>query len=303
MLIQPIKLQRGVTLVELMIGLAVGLIVVGAVLSVYLTTVNTSGETLKSSRLNQQVSAIMNVMSNDIRRAGYAEATPSFGGYDWDDPGDLDVNDLDNIEEPSTNPFNQPGSTALEVHDTMASDSDVGSLGWGECILYAYDASKGDADDDGTPGPDGDVNTDGFRIMENNEYFGFRKNGTNIDMRKSIDYAAGDTPNSCASAGSGSWEAMNDPTIEITTLEFNLRGSSCVNTQEPDKLDSDGDGTIDDLDESDCYTHVPAVGSGINTVERRDVEITIGARLAGDPEVKISVTQHVSVRNDLVRLR
>lgn len=309
MLIRGRLYQGGISIVELMIGMAVGLIVVGMVLSVYLTTLSTSGDTLKASRLNQEVSAIMNIMVNDIRRAGYANAEPSTGDYDWDDPAGTDVDDLDNFQEPSTNPFNQLGFSALEVHDNMTSDLDVGSQGSGSCILYAYDASVGDANA-------GDSNGDGVRIREDNEYFGFRLNGTQLQIRQSVDIAGGEAPNSC---GSGSWATLNDErSIEITALNFDLGDSSCINTSEPDEVDNDSDGyppvplpagmttgdILKEMDEVDCYTTVPGVGSGVNTVERRDVRITLSARLVDDTEVQIkNMEQRVSVRNDLVRVR
>lgn len=271
--------QGGMTVIELLVGLTVGLIVVGMVLSVYLTTLNTSGDTLKSSRLNQEMSAILNIMANDIRRAGYAFPD----GPDWDDPTGADPDDQDNFTEPSTGPFSLLGSTALEVHDT-ATDADQGSTGNGDCIVYGYDASMGDADADND-------------VRDDNEFFGFRYNAADmsISMRRALNWTGGVAPNSCAN---GTWDRLNDEaSTEITALNFSLAGSSCVNSAEPDGVGADTD------NEADCYITVPAAGSGVRTVERRDVLITLSARLKDAPEVVATMEQRVSVRNDMVRVR
>ena len=47
--------QRGFTLVELMIGLLVGLVVVGGSLAMFVSTLNSSSSTLKMSKLNQDL--------------------------------------------------------------------------------------------------------------------------------------------------------------------------------------------------------------------------------------------------------
>lgn len=268
--------EGGMSLIELMVAMAVGLIVVGAVLSVYLMTLGTSSSTLQSSRLNQEVSAIMNIMVNDIRRAGYANAAAG----DWG--GDAA---LSNYEKPSLNPFNQRGSTALEVHD--AADADQDSLGNGSCIVYAYDANRNGA-------------------LNDNESFGFRLNadGDAIQMRE-----RGDVTNSCTD---GNWVTLNDESsVEITQLTFSLANSRCVNTLEPDNVDNDADGDIDEMQERDCYAWNPnngavratyPAGDPVPVVEARNVQITLSARLISDPEVTITQRQQVSVRNNLVRL-
>lgn len=65
------RTQRGVTLIELMIGLVVGLVVLLALSTVYIVTVSASNETLSSVRLNQDMRSAMLIVSSDVRRAGY----------------------------------------------------------------------------------------------------------------------------------------------------------------------------------------------------------------------------------------
>lgn len=72
--------SRGMTLVELMVGIAVGMFVIAGVIATYLTTLRGGNETLRMARLNQEIRAVMDLMSFDIRRAGYA--VDSAGTFD-----------------------------------------------------------------------------------------------------------------------------------------------------------------------------------------------------------------------------
>lgn len=63
--------NAGFTLIEIMIALVLGLFIIGVTLTVYLTTVRGSSETIKSARLNHDLESAMSLMVNDIRRAGY----------------------------------------------------------------------------------------------------------------------------------------------------------------------------------------------------------------------------------------
>lgn len=66
--------QKGLTLIELMIGMVIGLIVSGIALNLYISTLNISAQTSNTVRLNQEMRLIMDMMVSDIRRAGYGEA-------------------------------------------------------------------------------------------------------------------------------------------------------------------------------------------------------------------------------------
>jgi prepilin peptidase dependent protein B len=110
--------QSGFTFVEIMIALVIGLIVVAAVISMYGASAKNGSDTIKSSRLNHDLEAVMALMSNDIKRTGYwAGATVA--------------------TDTRTNPFTA-SSTNIQLFDT---DADANA----DCILYTYDA-----DGDGT---------------------------------------------------------------------------------------------------------------------------------------------------------
>jgi type IV pilus assembly protein PilW len=64
--------QRGRTLLELMISIAIGLVVIGAVSVVYLTTAATSRQSLATSRASEDAAIIMNILGSNLRMAGYS---------------------------------------------------------------------------------------------------------------------------------------------------------------------------------------------------------------------------------------
>lgn len=67
------SLQRGVSLIELMVGMAVGLIVVSGALIVFGTSIRGSSEVLRAARLNQDLATATAIMANELRRAGLTE--------------------------------------------------------------------------------------------------------------------------------------------------------------------------------------------------------------------------------------
>ncbi|GAA5526171.1 hypothetical protein Maes01_02766 [Microbulbifer aestuariivivens] len=257
-----LRKQRGLTLVELMISLTVGLVVIGAGSTVYVTTAVKSGSAIASSRLNQELMTLMSIMVLDIRRAGY-----------W---ADAAVN-------PTQNPFSEPDVTALAVRPSIADP--VAAATSGQCILFAYDA-----DDDG--------------ILDNDNLFGFRLNNGVVQMRRNGDVVANARHDHCNDA-EDNWQDVTDGNLfTVTDLTFDSSPSQCLNMREPDGVDSDGDGTVDNQEEEDCYQlPLPAAGSGDITVETREVVVNIAAQLTDDPDVRVQVAQSVRVRNDLLRER
>lgn len=263
--------QSGMTFVEVLVGMAIGVIVIGGAITIYTSSVRGGNEMLLAGKLNQEVGALMHVMMNDIRRAGY-----------W---ADMITGVADE------NPFNQAGATTLVVRDDMTSNALQGPRGQGSCLTYAYDATYLPGNIAGT--------------IENADLFGFRLNGTMVQMRQTGTVDGADcVGGTCSSCANGIWLDVTDPDIiEITQLTFDLSNSQCLNSSEPNDEDDNADGTIDEAAEQDCYVTIPPVGSGEVTMETIEVTITINARLASDPQTQVWATNSTRARNSVLRTR
>lgn len=265
------------SLIELMIGVTIGLLVVGGVTTIYISLINNSSQTLKMSKLTNSLSTLNSIMINDLRRTGYWDGT--------------------NLNDIAANPFNQVGTTALEVHSTadftdMSSYADVGTTGIGECVVYTYDETHDDDDDGGVSA-----------TVDDNEKFGFRLRDDGgvgvIDIR-----TQGDTINTCDDEVGATWTEITDKKlIDISLLTFNMANSSCLNTSVTDGFDDDTNGATTDEDEEDCYLVAPANTIVTNdlTLETREVTITLKGNLITDPNVQVVQTNTVRIRNDIVR--
>lgn len=63
--------QRGLSMVELMVGAALGLFLVAGTTTVFVTHLGNSRQLLTEARVNQDLRATADVISRDLRRAGY----------------------------------------------------------------------------------------------------------------------------------------------------------------------------------------------------------------------------------------
>ncbi|QEP43853.1 hypothetical protein D5085_12405 [Ectothiorhodospiraceae bacterium BW-2] len=113
--------SSGFTLVEIMIGMFVGLFVIGGTISYYSASTGNSADIVRMARLHQDLGAISHIIAGEVRRAGY------WGGG----PG------LDN-------PFMQPPYLlAISVNSGAT------------CLSYSYDYNG--ANPNGTLDTTGDV--------------------------------------------------------------------------------------------------------------------------------------------------
>jgi len=69
-------IQTGFTLTEITVGLFIGAIILASTLYVFSSLSRSGSQSLSRSRLNQDLSALINVISDDVRRAGYWNWTP-----------------------------------------------------------------------------------------------------------------------------------------------------------------------------------------------------------------------------------
>ncbi|MDO9139676.1 MAG: prepilin-type N-terminal cleavage/methylation domain-containing protein [Methylobacter sp.] len=138
------KKQIGMTLIEIMVSLLLGLIVLGATINIYIATVGSSSNVIRSARLNHDLDAVMMLMVNDIKRAGY------WGG------AILGANSRNNPFTAATTNIQIPTAT---------------------CILYSYDANASGALTPADLTDDVDANEYyGFRLTNNS--IQMRKTGT-----------------------------------------------------------------------------------------------------------------------------
>ena len=63
--------QRGLSIIELMVGVAVGLFVAGGAAKLFVDNLSNNRRMLVETRINQDLRAVMDIMVGDIRRAGY----------------------------------------------------------------------------------------------------------------------------------------------------------------------------------------------------------------------------------------
>jgi prepilin peptidase dependent protein B len=76
---RPLR-QSGFTLIELMVSIAIGLFVAGAVTAFFVVNVKSNTDTLTMTRLTQELRGVMELMTRDIRRAGYWADADSAAG-------------------------------------------------------------------------------------------------------------------------------------------------------------------------------------------------------------------------------
>lgn len=153
--------QRGFSLTELMVGSTVGLLVIAGALQLYVVNLRATSDTLRLSRLNQELRGTLDLLTNDLRRAGYWAFTPGSA-------------------TPLDNPFQASGNDLQLGQSTGEADH--------SCILYSYDVNSDllvGVGPSGTPGPSASTS--------NLEQFGFRLRSGQIQMRN------GGSPFNCTS--------------------------------------------------------------------------------------------------------
>jgi len=125
MLVNIKRKQKGFTLIEIMIALMLGLIVIGGALSIYISTIRGSTDVTNSARLNYDLDSAMQLMTNDIRRAGY------WGGATVD-------------SDARSNPF-MSATANIQISNYTDADAVTHTNG---CIVYSYDSNGNNAIDE-----------------------------------------------------------------------------------------------------------------------------------------------------------
>lgn len=76
----PAHRQRGLSMVELMVAVTVGLIVLAGVTAMLVNSLQSANDTMRAARLNQELRAVMDLIVRDLRRAGYRGDYASYFG-------------------------------------------------------------------------------------------------------------------------------------------------------------------------------------------------------------------------------
>lgn len=66
------KNQQGLTLIEIMIAMLIGILMIGSVLTMFVTNVRSNSDNVAMIRLNQELRSVMGFISDEIKRAGYS---------------------------------------------------------------------------------------------------------------------------------------------------------------------------------------------------------------------------------------
>ncbi len=66
------KSQQGLTLIEMMIAMVIGLLIVGTVITIFITNVRSNRDNVAMIRLNQELRGVMTFVSDELKRGGYS---------------------------------------------------------------------------------------------------------------------------------------------------------------------------------------------------------------------------------------
>lgn len=109
-----LKFKNGFSLIELLVALSLGMILMFGLLTIYSSITRHSKRLIASSELRQTLQAAMNLISDDVRRAGF-----------WVNA----KNDVGNGV--NTNPYMVTGTTDIYINEPA-----------NNCILLTYNATK-----------------------------------------------------------------------------------------------------------------------------------------------------------------
>jgi type IV pilus assembly protein PilW len=287
----PRSRQSGFGLVELMIGLVVGMIIVGAALSLLTTTMRSSNDSIKMTRLDQELRQAMTMLTRDLRRATV-----------WDPAADV-------LRVSLGDPLTVSGNTGtVSVTSSGGNLGEIGAKALGGTLIYTVKESgvitvyRGsvtgfnngtytvaldgtwpvDVTKNGVPAgnwnilrPESVLTTDavpgtpGTCLMYTNsgsapdEHLGYRYDGDEKALEMRISSAA-----TCAGETLNNWENLTDErTVEVTN--FSVTDNSPA-----------------------AFTSV-----GFN-IAIREYTISITGRLKSDTSVERTLQETVRVRND-----
>ncbi len=190
--------QAGFSLMELLVGMALGLIVMGGAVLLFSSLSQSTSVLVSTNKMQQEIRDVGLVMTRDIRRAGYSGVVPGvdFNGDGFPSAGQGDFSAmLDSIRADVLFNPHFTSSADVKVYDAAGTD---------DCILFSYNVD-GDLPAANTPA-----------AVENDEWFGYRRqvvSGRGVLQMKT----AGASPADCST---GTWATISADQIDVTSLAF-----------------------------------------------------------------------------------
>ncbi|MBF0264324.1 MAG: hypothetical protein HQL46_03570 [Gammaproteobacteria bacterium] len=192
--------EKGFSIVELLIASTLSLIIILSVLTVYVNATNDSAQLLKHVQFNEEMNALSQIISNDIKRAGF-----------WAHAKEL--NDF------SENPF---VTFSVLPDGTKYFPFSINLANNGQCISFAYDADEHDG-----------------KNLQTSDLFAYRLKDKQIQVLSSVNFDNfAKAP--CANDSGQWMSLSDKTFMQISELKFSLVGSQCLNmrTQEIAQLNN-----------------------------------------------------------------
>jgi type IV pilus assembly protein PilW len=131
--------QRGLSIVELMVGFAIGLFIVGGAIKLFVDYLGSNRRLLLETRVNQDLRAAADIIARDLRRAGYWQnaatgiwnsSSSSFLGNPYRNTGTSGEIVLDDHENNSRIQYvyDKDGNGAVDAGEQMGFRIDNGAL-------------------------------------------------------------------------------------------------------------------------------------------------------------------------------
>jgi len=213
--------QSGFTLPELLISLVLGLTLVGAVMTAYLTALKSSGDNNEQAQLTHNLRASLDLILSDLKRAGGVSPQDLD-----DDPGDLTSVRLlpeswdEQFDLYRDNPFVDAESNLRLWNCNGANEC--------PCVTYSYDL---DRDDDPYTGK--------------MNHFGFKLSGTRLQIRTGSAVASGGPHPGCGYDNpSNTWEALTEDDIQITQFSVSYIDGDGNIIAAPEEINVPGGGRL-----------------------------------------------------------
>jgi type IV pilus assembly protein PilW len=258
--------QTGLTLVELMMGMLIGIIVVGGGISVFSLSVKGQSDNIKLTRLNQDLRSMMDIMVRDIRRAGFVTSDPT-----------TNLSSL--LDNPFTDDTTVGATTDLAVHNSNT------------CIVYAYNRN------DDTPTTISSNERLGFKRV--NTELRMRQTGS---TNENCDNSRWQNITEAEVEITNLQFTLTTSPLNVSSMIEDDDTDGVVEASDTDGIpygDDDNNGVCDIAEVCNtCNRGSPAVAGDPACLYIRKIAITLEGRLASDDTVTQTITTQTRIRND-----